>query len=46
MDNVRKEHTSYTERASTEKHETFVDTASTDHHAVLTSIPKTQPVKT
>jgi hypothetical protein len=46
MGNVRKEHTSYTERASTEKHETFVDTASTDHHAVLTSILKTQPVKT
>ncbi|KAM0689961.1 hypothetical protein Q7P36_008728 [Cladosporium allicinum] len=46
MDDADKEHTSHTERTSTEKQETFVDIASTDHHAVLTGILKTQPVKT
>ena len=41
-----KDHTSYTERVSSEKQGTRVDTAGTDHHAVLTNILKTQPIKT
>jgi len=46
MDDLHKEHPSQIERASTEKQENLIDITSTDHHAVLTSILKTQPVKT
>jgi len=46
MDNPDKDHTSFTERVSSEKQTTRIDIADTDHHAVLTNILKTQPVKT